>query len=951
MLALRSAPDDIEILNAIFRSAHSIKGGAGSFGLESLVRFTHALEDLLDRMRAMEVSATDQVIAVLLESIDVLRSLLERGADGRLSDSEIELVERIEAHASAECGPQPVKESSVAPSTSKDNEPPSAHESEPARYKVEFRPKPEMFSSGTNPIVLLRNLAALAQATTCELHANELPPLSELDPERCYLSWTVELATAKPEEELREVFEFVDHIADISIDCIDAAKPTVQLAVTQTPTTSQLEVVKAAPVERSLSVSISATTPASAALDVSSNPLKKSQSKPASSTESSSIRVATDKVDRLIDLVGELVIAHVMTAQLVENLTPECLPRLRESVAAMERNTRELHERVMAVRMLPVGSLFQRYARIVYDIAQSTGKRITLDTDGEDTEIDKSMLELLGDPLTHLIRNAADHGIEAPEARLAAGKPEQGTINLRAFHRSGRIVIEVSDDGAGVDPARVRKKAIERGLITAGVQLSDDQLRMLIFEPGFSTRDEVSDLSGRGVGMDVVKQNVQRLNGAVSLTSEIGSGSTVSIELPLTLAILEGLLVRVADRTLVLPLLSVVETVAPGPGQMQRIAEQGEVVVIRDESVPLIRMRRFLGLVEQSASTSRTSTQPGHQCLVVVVENGGKKIGLVVDELLGQQQVVVKSLERHLHKVDGLMGATILGDGCVAPIIDVAGISAMNLFSLEAPINVSEQLVTRSPVGAGSITEIRKAEGQHMNWFRNLNATPRLLTSFGVMIALTLAMAATEVSNLSKANQRVQNLYESQVMGILYINAMSSAKLDLATRDRDAFIKMSDPVMREVDLSKVKADNAAMNTNLKNAQPLFDSEKGREIIAQMQETLPVYNKQVHEFIDAIEAQDMPDAKLKLYAFAPAAAKLGTQMDQARKFKQQLAAQAFRDNDAAYRNARALLILGCILLSVFGIMLSIIIARTFSMPMGERCESSREGSRRRPHGHT
>ncbi|MGA8938638.1 MAG: chemotaxis protein CheA [Acidobacteriaceae bacterium] len=682
LLALRSAPDDIEILNAIFRSAHSIKGGAGSFGLESLVRFTHALEDLLDRMRAMEVRATEQVIAVLLESIDVLRSLLERGADGILSDSEIELVERIEAHATAQGGPQLAKEDSAAPSTSHDTEPPSVHEPEPVRYKVDFRPKPEMFSSGTNPIVLLRNLTALAQAATCELHTDELPPLSELDPERCYLSWTVDLITVKPAEELREVFEFVDHIADISIRCIDAVESAFPSAVTQMSSMSQCEASTPAPADRSLSVS------APAAMAFSSSPGKKLQSKPAASTESSSIRVATDKVDRLIDLVGELVIAHVMTAQMVENFAPECLPRLRESVAAMERNTRELHERVMAVRMLPVGTLFQRYARIVYDIAQTTGKQITLDTDGEDTEIDKSMLELLGDPLTHLIRNAADHGIETAEARLVAGKPEHGAINLRAFHRSGRVVIEVSDDGAGIDPARVRNKAVERGLIVAGAQLSDDQLRMLIFEPGFSTRDEVSDLSGRGVGMDVVKQNVQRLSGTVSLSSEIGMGSTVSIELPLTLAILEGLLVRVADRTLVLPLLSVVETVAPSPGQMQRIAEQGEVVVIRDESVPLIRMRRYLGLPEQAAA------QPGRQSLVVIVENGSKKIGLVVDELLGQQQVVVKSLERHLHKVDGLMGATILGDGCVAPIIDVAGVGAMNLFSLEVPINVSEQLMS-----------------------------------------------------------------------------------------------------------------------------------------------------------------------------------------------------------------------------------------------------------------
>jgi two-component system chemotaxis sensor kinase CheA len=368
---------------------------------------------------------------------------------------------------------------------------------------------------------------------------------------------------------------------------------------------------------------------------------------------------------------------------MVEDFEPACLPRLRAAVAAMERGTRELHERVMAVRMLPVGTLFQRYARVVYDIAQATGKRIQLDTAGEETEIDKSMLELLGDPLTHIIRNSADHGIELPEVRKAAGKPEEGLIRLRAFHRSGRIVIEISDDGAGIDTVRVRAKAVERGLIAADAQLSEDQLRMLIFEAGFSTREQVSDLSGRGVGMDVVKRNVQQLNGVVKLESEKGKGATVSIELPLTLAILEGLLVRVARQTLVLPLLAVIETVALQPGQLVRVAEQGEVVVVRGESIPLLRLHRFLGLPDEPDGAGRENAPAANRSLVVVVEADGKKCGLVVDELLGQQQVVVKSLEKNLRKIDGLMGATILGDGCVAAIVDVAGLAELNLFGLQ----------------------------------------------------------------------------------------------------------------------------------------------------------------------------------------------------------------------------------------------------------------------------
>ena len=293
---------------------------------------------------------------------------------------------------------------------------------------------------------------------------------------------------------------------------------------------------------------------------------------------------------------------------------------------------------------------------------------------------------MLGDPLTHLIRNSADHGIEAPAVRLTAGKAAEGLITLRAFHRSGRIVIEGSDDGAGIDPEVVRRKAIERGLISPDAQMSNEQLLMMIFEPGFSTQEQVSDLSGRGVEMDVVKQNVQQMNGTVSLESEKGRGTTVIIELPLTLAILEGLLVRVGNRTLVLPLLSVIETVPLRDGQIVRLAERGEVVVIRNESIPLLRLLRFLGLTAEKTYGENSAEENNSRRLAVIVEAGRRKVGLVVDELLGQQQVVVKSLERNLRRIDGLMGATILGDGCVAPIVDVTGLGALDLFSLQAPV-------------------------------------------------------------------------------------------------------------------------------------------------------------------------------------------------------------------------------------------------------------------------
>ncbi len=682
LLALRAAPDDAETLNAIFRSAHSIKGGAGSFGLTNLVRFTHALENLLDRLRSLEIPVTAEVISLLLQSVDVLRAMLDAGTDGGMPEAARLLAEQIERLSAAEAVSEviPAGQKAAASEVVLDD---GVVAGEMNFYRVEFRPHREMFSSGTNPIMLLRNLATLGTVSVCQLHAEDLPPLAELDPGQCYLSWTIELASSCGEKELQEVFEFVEHLAEVTVQRVDQPSQSEKGLALHRPTAPPrtLDVVPAAAPEKTEKVDRRKEE------ERRKLEQRRAAKKPNAASESSSIRVATDKVDRLIDLVGELVIAQVMTAQMVEDFEPSCLPKLREAVAAMERSTRELHERVMAVRMMPVGTLFQRYVRVVYDIAQSTGKQIRLDTDGEETEIDKSMLELLGDPLTHLIRNAADHGIEASEVRLAANKPAEGVIQMRAFHRSGRIVIEISDDGAGIDTTRVRAKAIERGLIAEEADLSDDQIRMLIFAPGFSTREEVTDLSGRGVGMDVVRRNVQQLSGSVRLASELGSGSTVSIELPLTLAILEGLLVRVADRTLVLPLLTVVEAV-PSKGKIVPIAEQGEVIVIREESIPVLRLCRFLG-VQLDALDPGTRENAGpctepveDQRLVVVVEAGRKKIGLVVDELLGQQQVVVKSLEKNLHKVAGLMGATILGDGRVAPIIDVTALAELNLFSV-----------------------------------------------------------------------------------------------------------------------------------------------------------------------------------------------------------------------------------------------------------------------------
>ncbi len=678
LLALRDAPGDPELLNAIFRAAHSIKGGAGSFGLTNVVRFTHTLENLLDRLRSMELPVTELIVTLLLRSADILQGLLKLVDDEEMPADAVVLLEQLEVQKSvgtsvAASGPVPAQTKASGSAT----------------YRIDFIPSLDLLQSGTNPILLLRNLGSLGTVETCTLHTDELPPLAELDPSSFHLSWTIEMTSERSETDIREVFEFVEHLAEIRVH-------VANLGVSP-------EVVSAEPAS-SQEINLSAAQgPEAQRVAVARSALDRRQHPPAG--ETSSMRVSTEKVDRLIDLVGELVIAHVMTKQLTEAFTPEALPKLREAVGSMERNIRELHEGMMGVRMIPVGTLFQRFKRTVFDIAQSTGKQIRLETSGDETEIDKSLLELLGDSMIHLVRNAADHGIESAEERAQKGKPIEGTIRLSACHRAGKMLITISDDGVGIDPVRVQAKAIERGLITPEARLTNDQIKMLIFEPGFSTRDQVSDLSGRGVGMDVVRRNVQKLSGTVMLSSEKDEGSLVSIELPLTLAIMEGLLVRVNNRTLVLPLLSVVEAVRPTSSQIIRIAEQGEVLNLRQESVPILRVRRFLGS-DGSAWAGNDEPipedAPPSTQVVIVVEAGKKRIGLLVDGIAGQQQVVLKGLESHFHKVDGLMGVTILGDGCVAPVVDVSGISEMNLFSLkraaDRTIPAAEQATFAKPV-------------------------------------------------------------------------------------------------------------------------------------------------------------------------------------------------------------------------------------------------------------
>ena len=384
-----------------------------------------------------------------------------------------------------------------------------------------------------------------------------------------------------------------------------------------------------------------------------------------SANQAESIRVSVAKVEELINLVGELVIANSMVQQAYADESGDA-QSLQEAIAAMDLTTQQLQEQVMAVRMMPIANVFRRFPRIVRDLASTLGKNVILETSGEETELDKQVIEEVSDPLTHLICNAVDHGLETPAQRIAAGKPAEGRIHLRAFHEGGNVVIEIADDGAGINAQRVRQKAIDRGLIAADAVMTDEETNQLIMLPGFSTAEKITDVSGRGVGMDVVKRNVEALNGSISIRSTQGKGSCFRIRLPLTMAILDGLAMRLGNDVYVLPLLSVVESLRPEPKHIVHIAERGELVMVRGEPLPLIYTHRLFNV----------SGEPTNPCdgLVVIVEHQGRKYGIVVDELIGQLQVVMKSLEANYERVDGVSGATILGDGRIAMIVDIAGL-------------------------------------------------------------------------------------------------------------------------------------------------------------------------------------------------------------------------------------------------------------------------------------
>jgi two-component system chemotaxis sensor kinase CheA len=646
---------DNEELNAIFRCAHSIKGGAATFGFADTAELTHQMETLLDKLRRRERAPTAAMVDVLLRSGDALRAQLARhqGAGGEAVDT-AELLRDVRALVA---GASPLAATQCASAAGPaEREEPVPAAAVPALRVLELRVGP---------------LNRVSDAD--DLHAlfKEIPDLGTLEPldggPAADGIRRFRITTTASDSDLLDLFTF--HVAREQLVLLPLGPGDgVHTAVSPAPAPADAGygygygLFDKAPGSPQIAMSMPAR-PLPQPAPVSAKPAARGADRSAAAApETSTLRVAVEKVDQLINLVGELVITQAMLAQESLRLDPALHRQLTAGLADLERNTRDLQESVMSIRMIPMSIVFSRFPRMLRDLAAKLGKQVDFVTQGEATELDKGMVERITDPLTHLVRNSCDHGIELPAERLALGKPEQGTITLSASHRGGSIVIEVRDDGRGLSRDKLLKKAREKG-IDAPDTLSDSEVWALIFAPGFSTADEVTDVSGRGVGMDVVKRNIGSLGGTVEIDSAEGRGMRVSVRLPLTLAIMDGMSIGVGDEVYIVPLSSVIESFQVQPGTIKSIGGSGRVVEVRNEFMPVLELEHVLAVPRSNRESAAA--------IVVVVEAEEGRVALLVDELLGQQQVVVKNLEANYRKVEGVSGATILGDGRVALILDV----------------------------------------------------------------------------------------------------------------------------------------------------------------------------------------------------------------------------------------------------------------------------------------
>jgi two-component system chemotaxis sensor kinase CheA len=637
LLAISSSGDsDLETINTIFRAAHSIKGGSGTFGFTSVSKFTHVLETLLDEVREGQRTLTEESIELLLRSCDCLRTMVF-ALQARNTPNLEQSTQLIEAF-------NRILQSDGASDTPVNTEPQEPEADDNNGWAITFVPDKDILKTGNEPIRLFRELETLGDLS-CEANISGVPDIDDLVPDECYVSWKLELKQSEATREaILEIFDWVIDECDIDIQPLNEHDTSGTLETEASPTeAASPEVPKPEP-----------------------NKANSDQGGRPTAASASSIRVGIDKVDDLFNLVGELVITQSMLSELGNNFDMSKLEKLSNGLEQLLQNTKEMQESVMRIRMLPISFAFNRFPRMIRDLSGKIGKKVELIIQGESTELDKTVMEKISDPLVHLVRNAIDHGIETSEERVAKGKPEEGNIRLNAYHQGGNIVIEVGDDGKGLNKDVIFNKAVEKGVIDKDAQLTEPEVFDLIFQPGFSTANQVSDISGRGVGMDVVKRNIKSLGGRILIESKVDVGTTIKVHLPLTLAILDGQLVRVGQEVYVVPLLSIVESLQIKSELVKRVSGDILLYRLREDNVPIIRVYEEFGIEAESTDINNA--------LMVVVEGDGQKVGLLVDELLAQQQVVIKSLESNYKRVEGISGATILGDGSVSMILDIAGL-------------------------------------------------------------------------------------------------------------------------------------------------------------------------------------------------------------------------------------------------------------------------------------
>ena len=684
LVLLEDNKSDEDLLNKIFRSAHTLKSSAGTVGFTTMSELNHVAENLLEKVRSGKLDVTPQMITVLLEFLDTVKLMLQNIVDGNGEADGLNNIDSLKAKIKAIADGNDI--SSVASQESTDNTSEAKTESTPAEeskeegvsenidetlYHIDMGFKPSIFDNGIDPLMFINDLKAIGTISNLKIDNSNLPSILNLeDPYTCYTSFSLDIATSSTLEQIQNIFLFVIDDNDINISSIGGSfgpivKPPVEEEhkeetkpeVEQNTENKETE-------EKKEDKAVAENKPQD---NKAATPQKSSASK---LQAPSTVRVDTRKLDSLMNLIGELVIAQSRIMQLTQNLDID--NGLKEAVSSMDRTSRQIQEEVMNIRMMPVGPIFNQFHRYVRDLNLELNKEVKLVLKGETTEIDKNMLEQLSDPLKHIIRNSMDHGIEkTKEERLERGKAAFGTIIMSAAHQEGHVVIEVSDDGNGLNKEKIYNKAIEKGLLSKDGKYSDAEIYRTIFSPGLSTADKITDISGRGVGMDVVRANVEKMKGKIEIKSTEGQGSTFIIKLPLTLAIIEGITFAIGSQIYIMPLISIIEQIKVKSDQVKPFEGKGEMIKIRDEYLPLIRLHKVFEI--------DTQVEDIDTGIVVVVEAGYRRCAIFVDELLDQQQVVIKSLDSAFSKHSGIAGGTILGDGRIALIIDIQGLVNMSL--------------------------------------------------------------------------------------------------------------------------------------------------------------------------------------------------------------------------------------------------------------------------------